>query len=1077
VLAMLASQSGQVVTREEIQKQVWGSETYVDFDHGLNQCIKQIRTVLNDNADRPVYVETVPRRGYRFLIPVTSKTVAAPAPKVVESASGVLPSLPAVAQTKAVALADISVPEMVSPDGAAAQLQLESAGLTGKTVSHYRVIGVLGGGGMGVVYHAEDLKLGRAVALKFLPDEVRSDPRTLERFEREARAASSLDHPNICSIYEFGEHERRPFIVMQLLEGQTLRDYLASGGLKGPEASIDLDRLLNIAIQIVDGLEAAHQKGIVHRDIKPANIFITTKGTAKILDFGLAKPIQTGERKQGCAEITGEIEIAVASTPQGEPLAVSRPTTTKGTAAYMSPEQIRGEKLDARSDLFSFGLVLYEMATSQRAFSGEDTEIVTDAILHQTPVPLLNLDPDLPPGLQEVVQRCSEKDRNLRYQDAAAVRSALEQVKRREKPLAMKRWGLLTAAAVMVLALIAVGLYWRSRQTALVLTEKDTIVLADFVNTTGDAVFDDTLKQGLSVQLDQSPFIAQISERKVNDTLKRMGHVPGDPLAPEVAREVCQRTGSKAMLIGSIASLGSQYVIGLKAVNCNTGEVLAEAQETAAAKEGVLKALSAAAVSLRSKLGESITSVQRYATPLVEATTPSLEALKAYSMGRKMRFAKSEMAALPFYKRAVEIDPNFALPYAGMAAIYNNLNEVGRSAENASKAYELRGKVSDKERFSIEGTYYMNATGELEKAADVYEQWRQAYPRDFVPYGNMGSIAANLGNWEKALEESRDALRLEPNNATVTGNVGLIYASLNRLDDAEEVYKQAEERKLKGELLLENRYLLAFLKGDPTEMAQVASAATGKPGTEDLLLASKADTEAWYGKLKNARELTGRAMELAQRNDAKENAASYQVLAGLREVESGNWRQARADAEAAVSLAPNRDVQAMAALILARAGDTVGADKLAEELDHAFPLDTLVQRYWLPTIRAAVALQHKDPNGAIELLKAASSTELGQPKNLTVFLCPVYLRGEAYLMLRDGNAAAAEFKKFIDHYGLVANFPWGALARLGLARSYGIEGDTAKARPAYQDFLTLWKDADPDVPILLQAKAEYAKLK
>ena len=787
--------------------------------------------------------------------------------------------------------------------------------------------------------------------------------------------------------------------------------------------------------------------------------------------------IQTGENQQDWAEVTGEIEIAVASAPQGEPLVVRRPTTTKGTAAYMSPEQIRGEKLDARSDLFSFGLVLYEMATGQRAFSGENTEILSDAILHQTPVAMLDLNPDLPPGLQEVVQRCTEKDRNLRYQNAAAVRSALEKVKRRGKPLVVRHWRLLAAAVVVVVALIAGGLYWRSRQAAVVLTEKDTIVLGDFVNTTGDAVFDDTLKQGLSVQLEQSPFLAQIPEKKVNDTLKLMGHVPGDRLTPEVTREVCQRTGSKAMLLGSIAGLGSQYVIGLKAVNCNTGDILAEAQETAAAKEGVLKALSAAAVSLRGNLGESLTSVQRYATPLVEATTPSLEALKAYSLGRKMRFMKSEMAALPFYKRAVEIDPNFALPYAGISVIYHNLNEVGRAAENARKAYDLRGKVSDRERFSIEGTYYTSATGELEKAADVYEQWRQAYPRDFVPYGDLGNIAANLGNWEKALEETREALRLEPNSATNTANLGFIYASLNRLDDAEAVYKQAEERKLKGELLLENRYLLAFLKGDPEEMGQLASAATGRPGTEHLLLASQADTEAWHGKLRNARELTGRAMELAQRNDAKENAASYQVLAGLREVESGNSKQSRADAEAALSLAPNRDVQAMAALVLARAGDTAGADKLTAELDHAFPLDTLVQRYWLPTIRAAVALQHKDPNGAIELLNAASSIELGQPNNLTVFLCPVYLRGEAYLMARDGNAAAIEFKKFIDHYGLVANFPWGALARLGLARAYALQGDTAKARTAYQDFLALWKDADPDLPILLQAKAEYAKLK
>jgi eukaryotic-like serine/threonine-protein kinase len=591
-----------------------------------------------------------------------------------------------------------------------------------------------------------------------------------------------------------------------------------------------------------------------------------------------------------------------------------------------------------------------------------------------------------------------------------------------------------------------------------------------------DSVFDDTLKQGLSVQLEQSPFLDLISERKVNEILRLMGRASGDRLTPEVTREVCQRMGSKAMLTGSIAGLGSQFVIGLKAVNCNTGDVLAEAQEQAAGKETVLKALDNAAISLRSKLGESLGSVQKYATPVEEATTPSLEALKAYSLGRKTQFTKGLTASLPFYKRAVELDPNFAMPYAVMSAIYGNLNEIGRAAENARKAYELREKVSERERFYIEANYYVSATGELEKAAQAYELWQQTYPRDFVPYSNLGFVSDALGNLEKSLEETREAMRLEPTNETNYGNLGNAYANLNRLDEAEAVYKQAEERKLEGESLLQYRYQLAFLKGDAAQMSQLAAAAIGKPGTEDVLLAGQADTEGWYGKLKNARELTQRAMDSAQHNDAKETAASYQAAAALREVESGNREQALAGADAALKLAQNRDVRAMAALALARAGDISGAEKMAADLDKTFPLDTLVQRYWLPTIRAAVALERKDPNRAVELLKTASTIELGQPTNLTVFLCPVYLRGEAYLMLHDGNAAAVEFQKFIDHRGLVVNFPWGALARLGLARAYAMQGDTAKARTAYKDFLALWKDADPDIPILKQAKAEYAKL-
>jgi tetratricopeptide (TPR) repeat protein len=626
---------------------------------------------------------------------------------------------------------------------------------------------------------------------------------------------------------------------------------------------------------------------------------------------------------------------------------------------------------------------------------------------------------------------------------------------------------------MLVAAAIGGTLYLRSRQAMARLTDKDTIVLSDFDNKTGDAVFDDTLKQGLSVQLEQSPFLALVSDRRVNETLKLMGRPAGDRLTPEVTHEVCLRTGSKAMLTGSIAGLGSQYVIGLKAVNCNTGDVLAEAQEQAAGKEAVLKALGAAAVSLRSRLGESLSSVQKYATPVEEATTPSLEALKAYSLGIKTVYAKGETAALPFFKRAVELDPNFAMAYVWMSGLYCTLNEWGRGAGYIRKAYDLREKVSERERFTIQGNYYVLATGELEKAAQTLELWQQTYPRDALPYLLLGFVSATLGNWEKVLEEWREALRLEPNNGGNYYNVGLAYAALNRLDEAAAVYKQAEERKLENEKLLQSRYWLAFLKGDAAQMARLVSAAMGKPGAEDLLLATQADTEGWYGKLKNAHELTGRAMDSAQHNDAKERAATYQAAAALREAESGNREQARADANAALKLVPTRDVREMAALALARAGDKAGAEKLAAELDKTFPLDTRVQRYWLPTIRAGVALERQDPNRAIELLKVASTVELGGATNLW----PAYLRGEAYLMLHDGNRAAAEFQKFIDHRGLVVNFPWGALARLGLARAYALQGNTAKARAAYQDFLTLWKDADPDIPILKKAKAEYAKLK
>ena len=635
-----------------------------------------------------------------------------------------------------------------------------------------------------------------------------------------------------------------------------------------------------------------------------------------------------------------------------------------------------------------------------------------------------------------------------------------------------KLWKVLVPAALIVVsAAIGTTLYFGSRRVH-ALTDRDTIVISDFDNKTGDAVFDDTLKQGLSVELEQSPFLAMISERRVNETLKLMGRSPNDRLTANVTREVCERTGSKAMLTGSITRLGSQYVIGLKAVNCNTGDVLAEAQEQAAGKEAVLKALDAAAVSLRSKLGESLSSVQKYATPMSEATTPSLEALKVYSLGVKIAYEKGETSALPFFKQAVDLDRNFAMAYQTMGRAYSNLNQGRRGAEYLRKAYDLREKVSERERFSIEGTYYRVATGELEKAAQTFELLQQTYPREDASYRWLGMTSAYLGNWEKALEEFREALRLEPNIGGNYINLGEAYMPLNRFDEAKAVYKQAEERKLESENLLQDRYELAFLKGDTAQMSELVSAAMGKPGAEDLLLGEQADTEGWYGKLKNARELTRRAMDSAQHNDAKERAAGYQAEAALREVESGNRARARAQAKAALKLAPNRDVQAMAALALARAGDTAAAEKLAVELDKTFPLDTLAQRNWLPTIRAAVALEHRDPNRAIDLLNVANTIELSGATNLE----PVYLRGEAYLMRHDGNRAAAEFQKFIDHRGVLVNFPWGALARLGLARAYAMQGNAAKAKSAYQDFLILWKDADPDVPIYKQAKAEYAKL-
>jgi predicted Zn-dependent protease len=751
--------------------------------------------------------------------------------------------------------------------------------------------------------------------------------------------------------------------------------------------------------------------------------------------------------------------------------------------------------------------VLYEMAAGQMAFKGDSAAVIFEAILNRAPVAPLRLNPTLPAELERIVNKALEKDRELRYQHAADVRSDLQRLKRDTEsgrtavaatqagpvsassatadshastPLVgpassvsaarprAARWPILAGVAAVVVVLgVGAWLYFARKTQAL--TEKDTIVLSDFTNTTGDAIFDDTLKTALNVSLRQSPFLNVLSDSEVTKNLKLMTRPTDTKLTAEVARELCQRAGSKAYLAGTIGSLGSEYVLGLKAVNCRSGDTLAEEQVTAGSKEKVLDTLGVAATKLRGGLGESLATVQKLDVPLEQATTSSLEALQAYSLGLKTRSAKGDNAALPFFKRAVQLDPNFAMAYRSLSAISSDLNEGREADENARKAYELREKLSERERFHIEA-FYLSGRGELEKSVQAYELWQQNYPRDYLPHATLTVVYASLGNPEKALDEALEALRLEPNAGVNYVNLGDAYISLNRLEEADAVFRQAQERRLEDESLILSRYQLAFLRGDAAQMAQWA--AMVKMGAEDQMLAMQADTAGWQGKLKDAGELTRRAMDSAQHNGAQEAAATYQAWAAVRSVEAGNGKQARAAAKAALDLSSYQYVRSPAALALARAGDTAGAEKLAAEINKAGPLDTPIQRYWLPTIRAAVALERKDPKQAVELLQVASLVELGCGGSLL----PVYVRGEAYLMLQDGKAAAAEFQKFIDHRGLVVNFPLGALARLGLARAYKLQGDTAKARAAYQDFLALWKDADPDIPILKEAKAEYAKL-
>jgi len=946
-----------------------------------------------------------------------------------------------------------------------------SSPIVGRTISHYLVLGKLGGGGMGVVYEAEDQSLGRHVALKFLPENMAKDLQALERFRREARSASALNHPNICTIHEIAEDGGRLFIVMELMEGKTLKQMIEGRPLA-------VERVLDLGAEIADALEAAHEKGIVHRDIKPANIFVTKRGRAKILDFGLAK-LTTGAEDVG---------VSTKATATSEELLTS-PGSAVGTIAYMSPEQARGEELDARTDLFSFGAVLYEMATGRMAFSGSTAAVVHDTILNRAPIAPSKLNADLPPQLGAIIDKAMEKNRKLRYQNAADIRTDLQRLKRDSDTARLlpttegrttSRFGKrrkIAAAAVAVVALGAGGYLYFHRAPRL--SEEDTLVLADFTNTTGDPVFDDTLKQAISVQLTQSPFLNILSYARVRATLRLMAKPSDTRLTPDVASDLCQRAGAKAYISGSISNLGSQYVVGLDATNCETGDPLAQEQVTAENKEHILKALDQAATKLREKLGESLSTVEKFDAPLDQATTPSLEALKALSVGIKTLQEKGSAAAIPSFNRAIELDPNFAAAYEVLGISYSNLREPGLATENLQKAYDLRDRVSEREKLRISGSYYLLATGELEKAIQVYELWGQTYPRNSEPFGNLGADYTYLGQYKRAIAASLEDLRLNPGSAAAYTNLVGLYPAVNQLDEADLTYRQALAHRVNNPFLHGNRYGAAFLENDTAEMQQQVAAATGKPG-EDVLFSFESDTAAFYGLLASARRLSQRAIDSANASDSKETAAAWQMDSALREAEFGNISRSRQEITSVLAEAPTRDVSVLAALALARIGDVDRAERMAHDLAQRFPLNTAISRYWLPAIHASIEMRRKNPAQALEDLRTAAEYELGTP--LPQFevggsLYPVYIRGQVYLLLHQGKEAAGEFQKFLDHRGIVVNCPLGALARLQLGRAYAVQGDTIRSRAAYQDFFRLWENAEPDIPILKQAKAEYAKLK
>jgi eukaryotic-like serine/threonine-protein kinase len=968
-------------------------------------------------------------------------------------------------------------------------------------VSHYRILEKLGAGGMGVVYLAEDMKLGRKVAIKILSHEYTTNKDRLHRFDQEASAASNLNHPNILTIHEVGDDDGRHYIATEYIDGVTLRRKLAASHLEAPE-------ILDIAIQVACALEEAHAAGIVHRDIKPDNIMIRRNGYVKVLDFGLAKLTETVDRTPLDTESPTRVLV---QTDAG---------VVMGTSHYMSPEQARGKPVDARSDIWSLGVVIYEMVAGRTPFEGETSTDVIVAITQKEPPPLARFASNVPAELDWIVMKALRKDRDERYQTIKELLTDLRRLKQRLEfeaelersaapgsfsgsrselaaPMTTPERAVPTAektithvssaeyiasgikehkiaAAVVALLLVAatasaVYLYRRNSKP---LTNRDTVLVTDFVNTTGEPVFDGTLKQALAVHLGQTPFLNLFPEDRVRETLRFMGRSPDDRITRDVGREICQRQGLKAMLTGTIASIGSHYVITLEAINPASGDPIAREQIEAESKEKVLSALGTAVVNLRKRLGESLSSIQKYDVPIEQATTSSLEALKAFAMGNEERAKGRDRESLGLYQRAIQLDPNFAMAYARVGVHYINGEQPGEARGWFEKAYELRDRVSERERLYLAEKYYNFVTGEMDKAVETLQTWARLYPDDFIPHNNLSLNYQFQGRYEESLREAREAVRLGPNNSSAWENLIQSFIAFGRFDEAEQAARDFE--KLNPDSLgvhLKN-YFFAFVRRDQGAMDSEAQWARGRP-EEAQFNSVLAGTASYFGKVKQSEELHKRAAEIFKRQNRNENASNELLTVAFDLLLVGKCQQAKDGAKAALALFRGQMGMAGAATIYGACNDASQAESLLNDARQLQPKNTILSSIIVPMVRAAIEKSRGNDAEAVKLLEPVRSYDRGRGTGLA----SMYMRGNLYLQQRMGNEAVAEFKKIVDSPGVDIFSPTHALAHLGLARAAAVNGDTAGARKAYQDFFALWKDADPDLPVLVQARKEYEQLK